>query len=210
MENITEIWGKSIFKYEPYFCQWIPFFRFFQIFFKVEVMLPYSESIFFNILYPASANVFFAYGNSSFLVRALLLLLEIISVIKRKWQFFSFSGNVYFNKILWKGILWLVETAFIWVRGFSSQWRPIVKKQHILTNVSDSLASGIHFFFSFSQTIINCCQWKQFIVQLEHIFQPILKEKGYSISQVIGKVKDRRLFHRTQACSMQLRIWRVL
>ena len=38
--------------------------------------------VFFNILYSANANRFSAYGNSIFLVRAILLLLEIISVIK--------------------------------------------------------------------------------------------------------------------------------
>ena len=56
---------------------------FFQIFFQVEAVLPYSGSLFFSILYPASANEFSAYGNSIVLVRAILLLLEIISVIKR-------------------------------------------------------------------------------------------------------------------------------
>ena len=84
MENITQIWGKSNFKDEVYSCKWKPlFFRFFQIFFKVEVVLPYSKSVFFNILYPASANEFSAYGNNIFLVGALMLLLEIINVIKR-------------------------------------------------------------------------------------------------------------------------------
>ena len=58
------------------------FFRFFLIFFKVEAVLPYSKSIFFNILYPAGANEIFAYGNN-FFVTAILLLLEIIGVIKR-------------------------------------------------------------------------------------------------------------------------------
>ena len=47
------------------------FFRFF----------PYCKSVFFNILYPASANEFSACGNSVFLVGTILLLLEII--IKR-------------------------------------------------------------------------------------------------------------------------------
>ena len=38
---------------------------------------------------------------------------------------------------------------------------------------TDFLASGNHFL-PFSQTAVNCCQWKQFFLQLEHIFQPIL------------------------------------
>ena len=40
------------------------FFRFFQILFNVEAMLSYSGIVFFNILYPANANEFSAYGNS--------------------------------------------------------------------------------------------------------------------------------------------------
>ena len=100
MENITEIWGKSNFKDEPYSCQRIPIFFsiFSEQFFKVEAVLPYSNSVFLNILYRASANEFSAYGNSIFLVRAILLLLEIISVIKRLFQ-----RNPSF---------WLVETDF--------------------------------------------------------------------------------------------------
>ena len=41
------------------------------------------------------------------------------------------------------------------------------------SNVTDFLASGTHFL-SFSQTTVNFCLWKQFISQLEHIFQSIL------------------------------------
>ena len=58
-------------------------FSIFSDFFKVEAVLPYSKSLFFNILYTANANRFSAYGNSIILVRAILLLLEIINVIKR-------------------------------------------------------------------------------------------------------------------------------
>ena len=49
----------------------------------MEAVLPYNKSAFFTILYPASANELSAYGNSIFLVGVVLLLLEIISVIKR-------------------------------------------------------------------------------------------------------------------------------
>ena len=84
MENITKIWGKAILKTNHIPASGHQFsFYFFQIFLKVEAVLPNSGSVFFNILYPASANGFSAYGNSIFLVRAILLLLEIISVIKR-------------------------------------------------------------------------------------------------------------------------------
>ena len=56
-------------------------FRFFQIFFEVEAVLPCSGSVFFNVCYPANANGFSVYGNSIFLVRTILLLLKIISVV---------------------------------------------------------------------------------------------------------------------------------
>ena len=78
MENFAEIWGKSNFKDEQY----LLVVRFFQIFFKVKAVLPYSKSVFFNILYLASANKFSAYGNSIFLVRVILLLVENLNVIK--------------------------------------------------------------------------------------------------------------------------------
>ena len=42
------------------------FFQFFQIFFNVEAVLQYSKSLFFNILYPASANEFSAYEKQYF------------------------------------------------------------------------------------------------------------------------------------------------
>ena len=45
-------------------------------------------------------------------------------------------------------------------------------KDHILTNVTDFLTSGNHFFH-FLQTAVNCYQWKQFILQLKHIFWSI-------------------------------------
>ena len=37
----------------------------------------------------------------------------------------------------------------------------------------DSPASG-NYFLPVSPTATNCCQWKQFFLQLKHIFQPIL------------------------------------
>ena len=35
---------------------------------------------------------------------------------------------------------------------------------------TDFLASEDHFF-PFSQTAVNYCQWKQFFLQLKHIFE---------------------------------------
>ena len=51
--------------------------------------------------------------------------------------------------------------------------RQFLKKKHIVTNVTDFLLSGNHFL-RFSQTGVNCCHWKQFCLQVKHIFQPIL------------------------------------
>ena len=137
----------------------------------------YSRSVFFNILYSACANKLSAYGNSICLVRAILLLLDIISVIKRQWQFFPSSAIVYFNEIFHSGqlkrILRLVATVFCFVQRFfllaetitETSGSQLQKKQHILTNVTKFLASGTHFL-SFSQTTVNYYQWKQFILQL--------------------------------------------
>ena len=60
------------------------FFKFSQIFFKVEAVILCSNSVFFNILFPASANGFSAYGNSILqtVFRAILWLLGIISLIQ--------------------------------------------------------------------------------------------------------------------------------
>ena len=83
MENNTEIWGKPILKTNHIPARVHQFFRFFQIFFKVEAVLPYCKSVFFNILYPASANEFSACGNRIFWSELFCWVLEIISVIKR-------------------------------------------------------------------------------------------------------------------------------
>ena len=84
MENIIlKFDGSQILKTNHIPASGDQFFSIFQILFKVETVLPYSKSVFFNILYRASANEFSAYGKSIFLVRDILLLLEIISVIMR-------------------------------------------------------------------------------------------------------------------------------
>ena len=49
-----------------------------------------------------------------------------------------------------------------------------LKKGHLLTNITDFLVSGNHFLSFFETTVNCCCQWKLFIVELEHIFRPIL------------------------------------
>ena len=65
---------------------------------------------------------------------------------------------------------------------FSSKWklsRKLVeanfKRKSIfqLMKTDDFLTSEYHFL-PFSQTAVKCYQWKQFFLQLEHIFQPIL------------------------------------
>ena len=52
--------------------------------------------------------------------------------------------------------------------------RPFWRKEQIFWLMkTDLLASG-NQIFPFSQTAINCCQWKQFFLQLKHRFWPIL------------------------------------
>ena len=84
MENIIlKFGGSQILKTSDIPASGDQFFFNFPDIFKVEAVLPYSKNVFFHILYRASANEFSAYGKSIFLVRDILLLLEIISVIMR-------------------------------------------------------------------------------------------------------------------------------
>ena len=55
-----------------------------------------------------------------------------------------------------------------------------LKKHLILTNVTDFRIGESHFL-PFSQAAVNCYQWKQFILDMQHIFQPILHCSQYSI-----------------------------
>ena len=48
-----------------------------------------------------------------------------------------------------------------------------LRKDHILINVTDSLASG-NQLLPFFQKAVNWWQRKQLLLQLEHIFQPII------------------------------------
>ena len=103
-----------------------------------------------------------------------------------QWQFFFIWWKRLFQRNL---PFWLVGTDFpaigncffFFVHKFflpvetvkEISERQFLKKKHIVTNVTDFLLSGNHFL-RFSQTGVNCCQWKQFCLQVKHIFQPIL------------------------------------
>ena len=76
--------GSQFFKDEPYFCQRPPIFSIYQRFFKVEAAFQCSQNVFFNILYPASADGFSALMKQYFLVRATSLLVETIIGVRRK------------------------------------------------------------------------------------------------------------------------------
>ena len=75
MQNITEIWVKSNFKDKPYSC-YIPFSFFFRY------LLKQRKRIFQYPLSGQCKRIFSLRKQYFFLVRAILLLLEIISVIK--------------------------------------------------------------------------------------------------------------------------------
>ena len=96
----------------------------------------------------------------------------------------------FFNKILlftyWKRIFRLVETVLIFlffyffVQTFFLLVEPslklveeIVKERANFNWCTDFQASGTHFL-SFSQTAVNCSLRKEFIHQLEHVFQSML------------------------------------
>ena len=84
------------------------------------------------------------------------------------------SKNFFLNKIISSGLCkwfsWLVETAFFCSQVFPSSEtiteiseNQFWKKYLILANVTDFWASESHFL-PFSQTAVNCYQWKQFIL----------------------------------------------
>ena len=116
-------------------------FRLFQIFFKVEAeVLPYIGSLFFNTLYSANASRFPAYGNSIFLVRAFLLLLEIISVIQSGSffrllerfisvkSFIPASRNEFF--VYWKKYCFILS-FFLLVENVIETWGKSIFKDQI-------------------------------------------------------------------------------
>ena len=80
-----------------------------------------------------------------------------------------------FNRALNKTILFLLDRK----KFSASRNEEFVKKTFPLGETVftalNILASENHFLsLSQSQTTVNCCQWKQFILQLEHIFQSFL------------------------------------
>ena len=112
-------------------------------------------------------------GNSIFLVRASLLLVETIIVIRRK-QFLKKAYTCQWTTdVLASGNHFLLHFSdsyqfFSVIEISGSQF---FRKDHILANVTDFLACGNHFLL-FLQALANCCQQNQFVLQLEHIFPP--------------------------------------
>ena len=121
-------------------------------------MLPYSKSVFFSIPYPVRANEFSACGNSVFCQS------YFAAIFFRFFFFFS----VYWKRLFQQNpSLWSVETDFpasgdrffFFVCFFVQRLFLLVetvtetsgseKKEHMLTNITDVLASGTHFTFYF-------------------------------------------------------------
>ena len=102
-KNIAEIWGKSNFKDEPYYCQWTPiFFHFFRYFLKWKPCFCLVKA-YFSISYIWLVQMnFLATETVFFFVRAILLLLEIISVIKTQCQFFLLVETFISTKSLFR------------------------------------------------------------------------------------------------------------
>ena len=79
----------------------------------MEPVLPYSKSVFLNILYPASANEFSAYGNSIFLVGAILHILTNVTDFLASGNHFLSFFQTKVNCCQWKRLSRLVETSFL-------------------------------------------------------------------------------------------------
>ena len=97
---------------------------------------------------------------------------------------FSYSRNVFFILASengfsgwWKLISFVQRFSLLMETVTEISERQFSRKDHILTNVTDFLASG-NQLLPLSQTTVNCYQWKQFLLQLEHIFQLII-HSGY-------------------------------
>ena len=105
-------------------------------------------------------------------------------------SFFPSSGTSFQWNIHWERKVetsWLVEMDFLLVETISSVQRFLLliktvtaiseshflRKDHILTNVTDFLANG-NQLLPFFQKEVNCCQWKQFLLQLDHRQSSIL------------------------------------
>ena len=115
------------------------FLDFIQIFLKVEAAFWYSGNLYFNILYPMQLvqTDFLLSGNSIFLVRAILLLVETIIGIRRKQfpnkKLIVASGQMK-RHFQWNPLLRLVQTdflargnRFLLFRDFSSKWKSSLK-----------------------------------------------------------------------------------
>ena len=116
---------------------------------------------YFSILFIWSVQTdFVPCRNSIFFARVNLLLVETITVIRRK----QFSKK---ELILASGqmIFWLVETIFF---SIFQRLLPMIfsvteisgnqfsKRDHDVTNITGSLSCGNHLI-SFFQTAVNCC-----------------------------------------------------
>ena len=90
-------------------------------------------------------------------------------------SFILASGNHFF----------FVEKFFLLVESITETSQRYFKRKSIfLLMKTDFLISG-NFFHPFSQTAVNCCQWKQLLLQLKHIFQPILVSQFLSTGNSI-------------------------
>ena len=70
-----------------------------------------------------------------------------------------------------------------------------------LTNITDFLASGNHFL-PFFQTPVNCCQWKQFILQPEHIF--LANPSFWLVETSFSTTRNRNVLFRVFFCQWKL------
>ena len=90
-------------------------------------------------------------------------------------SFILASGNEFSD---WWKLISFVQRFFLLVETVTEiSESQFLREDYILANVTDFLAGG-NQLLPLSLTTVNCCQWKQFLLQLEHIFQLII-HSGY-------------------------------
>ena len=177
METINEIRRKPIFKDELVFfwselfcCQQKPLLELGVnslkqlilasgqlIFWPVEIMF---FSIFQRLL---TVIVFFRLVETSFSMKPFIETESVNQLVSGNgfsgqwWKLISFVQRFF---LLAETVTKIIESQFL-------------RKDDILTNVTDFLASG-NQLLPFFQKAVNCYQWKQLLLQLEQIFQPII------------------------------------
>ena len=77
---------------------------------------------------------------------------------------FLYSGNIFFNKFF----ISLVETHSLFSGNCFFDQSFFLLVETIIGNWGKHFLKKEHNFASDNQTAVSCCQWKHFLLQIEH------------------------------------------